>query len=246
MPTTYASRMARLDALAARYAPRLRVALLRDAEPAIAAAEAGAAPAMAAALATTRFLRAVLEALYVEAGTVEARLQYEALTGGPAKAAPTPGLLASWTGRLKRFISTEGALSLRGLAAGTRAIVTRVLSQAADAGTGVAEAARQLRQQVVALSRERAVTICRTELISASNYGSLLGAEATGLKLRKTWIATPGPRTRPTHAAADGQAVPLAGSFTVGGEAARYPGDPLLSAGERVRCRCAVGYEPAE
>ncbi|SDY98152.1 phage minor head protein [Hymenobacter psychrophilus] len=244
MSTDYAARMARLDALAARYAPRLRVALQRDCEAAVAAAEAGASPAVAAAVAGTRFTRAVLEDLYVASGVAEARLQYDALT--TTKAEAPAGLLDVWTSRLRRFISTEGALSLRGIAAGTRAIVVRVLTQAAEAGQGVAEAARTLRQQVAELSQARAVSICRTELISASNYGSLLGAEATGVKLRKRWIATVGPRTRPTHRAADGQRVPLAGTFTVGGAAARYPGDPLLPASERVRCRCAIGFEPVE
>lgn len=244
MPTTYAARMARLDALAARFIPRLRVALIRDAEAAAVAAEAGATPEVAAALASTRFVQAELEALYVAAGVPEARLQYEALTQGQKAQAPTT-VVADWTTRLRRFISTEGALAIRGIASRTRAIIRTVLREAATQGLGIREAAGQLRRKVAALSVERAESIARSELIAASNYGSLIGAQATGLQLLKYWIATmPSTRTRPTHAAANGQTVPLNGSFTVGGAAARYPGDPLLSPAQRVRCRCTVTYKP--
>jgi hypothetical protein len=71
-----------------------------------------------------------------------------------------------------------------------------------------------------------------------------MGAEATGLRLNKRWIATPGPRTRDSHRAANGQKVGLQTSFTVGGVLMRYPGDPLAPAREIVACRCAIGYEP--
>ena len=59
--------------------------------------------------------------------------------------------------------------------------------------------------------------------------------------LDKVWIATVDSRTRDTHWAADGQRAPLAGTFTVGGEALRYPQDPAGSPAETARCRCRVG-----
>lgn len=60
-------------------------------------------------------------------------------------------------------------------------------------------------------------------------------------ELEKTWIATLDGKTRPTHWAADGQRVPLAGTFTIGGEQMRFPGDPAASPAERMNCRCRVG-----
>ncbi|AXN53280.1 capsid maturation protease and MuF-like fusion protein [Mycobacterium phage Thonko] len=59
--------------------------------------------------------------------------------------------------------------------------------------------------------------------------------------LDKVWIATIDGKTRHTHFAADGQRTPLAGTFTVGGEALRFPGDPLGPAREVRNCRCRVG-----
>lgn len=60
-------------------------------------------------------------------------------------------------------------------------------------------------------------------------------------ELDKVWIATLDGKTRPTHWAADGQRAPLAGTFTVGGEAMQFPGDPTASAAETINCRCRVG-----
>lgn len=65
--------------------------------------------------------------------------------------------------------------------------------------------------------------------------------EEFGEELEKTWIATLDGKTRPTHWAADGQRVPLAGKFTVGGEQMEFPGDLTASAAERINCRCRVG-----
>lgn len=246
MPLTrYAARLARLDTLELRYEPRVRRALIQGTEAAADAAAAGAAPAVAAALVRNAFLVAVLQDLYEQCGLAEANDEYDYLTRTQKAQAPA-GVSAGWAARLRRFITTEGATSIRGITETVRKKVQQVLAAAADAGLGVREAAAKLRAEVATFSREQAVTIVRTELITASNVGSLMGAEATGLRLNKFWIATPGARTRPTHQAAAGQTVALSQSFTVGGFAARYPGDPLLPAKERVRCRCSIGYKPRE
>jgi uncharacterized protein with gpF-like domain len=247
----YAAHRARLDALEPKHIRKMRRALLQSVERAAVAVEAGADGPTAAAFVDAGPIERVLAALYVEAGVLEARMSYDQLTEGAkaivpdlqTKAAAPPTVVSSWTDRLKRFITTEGAASVRAITATTRRIVRAVLVEAAEAGDSVQVAAKKLRDRVAGVSKERAVKIVRTELVSAGNVGSLLGAQATGLKLEKFWIATPGARTRPEHQEADGQGAALQGGFfTVGGEMARYPGDPLLSAGMRVNCRCSQGY----
>lgn len=91
----------------------------------------------------------------------------------------------------------------------------------------------------------RATRIARTEVISASNLGSIEGARATGLPLNKTWLATPGNRTRDTHATADGQTVSMDELFDVGGSLLDFPGDWSNNAdvSETVNCRCTVTYQ---
>lgn len=243
----YTAKMARLDALERRYVPKVRGAIIRGCEAAADAVEAGASPLVAAALVKNSFLVAALEDLYERCGLVEAKEEYDYLTTRyPQKALPGTALVASWAGRLRRFISTEGATSIRAISETVRKKVRAVLTEAAELGLSVPHAARMLREEVATFSQQEAVTIVRTELITAANVGSLLGAQATGLRLQKLWLATPGSRTRPSHQAANGQAVALDGFFTVGQSQGRYPGDPLLPAGERIRCRCTQTYKPLE
>jgi hypothetical protein len=88
----------------------------------------------------------------------------------------------------------------------------------------------------------RARTIARTEVVSASNAGSLAVARASGVELEKEWIATFDERTRETHAIADGQKVPIDRRFDVGGDMLDFPGDSSGSPEEVINCRCTLGF----
>lgn len=243
----YHAQMRRLRAQEARHVNALRIALIRQGEEAAALLEQfstlpdAAGIALIAARVSSRWLVTPLQSLYVACGSAEAADTYEHLTRRQKAQAPT-ATKTSWAGRLRAFITTEGAQAVRGITESTRRIVRRVLNESAAAGDGIQEAARKLRARVAQLAPERARRIARTELLAAANYGSRLGAQATGLALDVFWIATPGARTRPEHRAADKQ-VAVGGFFTVGGERCRYPGDPLLSAGMRCNCRCSQGYK---
>lgn len=93
----------------------------------------------------------------------------------------------------------------------------------------------------------RSRTIARTEVVSASNFGSLAGAQQTTPKLRKVWIPTFDDSTRDSHRAmANHPAIKLNESFDVNGSRGKYPADFSLPAKESINCRCAVGYEYAE
>jgi len=94
----------------------------------------------------------------------------------------------------------------------------------------------RLRITVPELTAARARTIARTEVISASNAGSLSMVELGEFTGTKSWLATEDARTRPTHHLADGQTVPLAEAFTVGGFPLFFPGDPAGPLQEIVNC----------
>lgn len=251
MATRYSALMARLRKLEPQHTAQLRLALLRQAEPAIVALEefdvlpGSIGVDFIVSRITSQWLIAPLEALYEACGSAEARNTYEYLTRVQKAQAPV-AVTTGWAARLRSFITTEGAAAVRGITDTTRKVVRQVLVEAADAGLGIREAAAELRTKLTQLAPERAMKIVRTELIAASAQGSLLGAQATGLRLNKFWISTPGSRTRSSHAAASNQTVDLNGVFTVGGLMARYPGDPLLSAKERCNCRCSIGYKPKD
>ena len=90
----------------------------------------------------------------------------------------------------------------------------------------------------------RSETIARTEVISASNAGSLQGAKQSGLEIMKRWIATPDDDIRETHADLLGSpAIEMDELFEVGDSYGEFPGDPNLSAEERINCRCTIAYE---
>lgn len=54
----------------------------------------------------------------------------------------------------------------------------------------------------------------------------------------KQWVARKDERTRHTHAAADGQRVPVDEPFDVGGSLLMHPGDRQGAIGETINCRC--------
>lgn len=127
---------------------------------------------------------------------------------------------------------------------------------------GVAQGERPL--ELVARVREvfgerkaNAQTIAVTEAGTAYNAGQLEGFRQSGVVKYKEWLTaedemvrgTPGGRYEDSafnHAVADGYRVPLDQPFFVGddtkghGEACMFPGDPQLSAGNRINCRCTM------
>jgi hypothetical protein len=102
--------------------------------------------------------------------------------------------------------------------------------------------------------RGRAMTIARTEALSAYNGGKFASfvafADSTGGQWEKVWLATHDHRTRFTHTGRGGgdlQRVPLLDRFVIGGAPLLYPGDPEGPAGEIINCRCSMLLvEPGE
>lgn len=91
-----------------------------------------------------------------------------------------------------------------------------------------------------------AITIVRTEGQTAINAGQTIAytrAQENGIEGNEVWSATKDAKTRQDHGYADGQKKDSDGYFNVGGEKALYPGDPSLSAGNRINCRCNTRFE---
>lgn len=119
------------------------------------------------------------------------------------------------------------------------------LAEGVRAGEGADVLAKRIDGYLLEIYPNRAETVARTEVIGASNAGSQAGAIATGLPIRKSWLATPGSRTRASHLDANGQTVPLDQPYIVGASRMGFPGDSRLGAdvAEIANCRCTETYD---
>jgi hypothetical protein len=88
--------------------------------------------------------------------------------------------------------------------------------------------------------RNRALTIARTEVNGLANDTALGAFEESGVVASKRWYSIADNRSRESHVAANGQTVPLAAKFTVGGVQMDRPHDPAAPAREVVACRCRM------
>ena len=94
--------------------------------------------------------------------------------------------------------------------------------------------------------RSSAETIARTEVIGASNGGTLAAYRQSKVVRRKEWLAALDERTRTPpdsqfdHLGAHGERVGLSEKFTRTGEALEHPGDGAGSAGNIINCRCTM------
>ena len=119
-------------------------------------------------------------------------------------------------------------------------IIGGVLDEAFDGGWSTLEAIDAITGRFRQMTFNRAERIARTEVLTASNMGSLMGAESLGVPFKKKWIATTDSRTRDSHKALNGKLAGDNGRFSNGLE---YPGDPNGDPSEVVNCRCAIGSD---
>tara|TARA_R110000764_G_scaffold79682_1_gene158597 strand:- start:2055 stop:3293 length:1239 start_codon:yes stop_codon:yes gene_type:complete len=136
----------------------------------------------------------------------------------------------------------------------TRATIVAQITRGQSDGLGTESIAKLISDAIFGVSRQRGALIARTETHGAANYGADGAARATGLKLRKEWVAAGDGRTRDAHRLADGQTVDMDQPFriaipldqrTIGGEEFELmmiPGDDTASAGNVINCRCAVSH----
>jgi HK97 family phage portal protein len=119
-----------------------------------------------------------------------------------------------------------------------------ILEQAVIKGSSIPEIAKEIGALYDGYKGARSRVIARTEInavVSEITYNNYESAQRDGIIKGYSWLSVGDERTRDTHSGAERQGVKKVGEkFNLGGELARYPGDPSLSAGERVNCRCTL------
>ena len=122
--------------------------------------------------------------------------------------------------------------------------VRQVLVDVQERGGNVEEAITALKQRVPVISENRARTIARTEILSASRESSQALGDSTKLVTGKSWHSTHDTRTRPWHLAMDKTSVPKDQDFIVPqlgakGQPRDYPRRTYIVGGDQpYNCRC--------
>lgn len=148
-------------------------------------------------------------------------------------------LEARW---VRDFIDARANQLAGGVTQTTYTGIQAALQEGVTAGESIDQLADRIRGLFDQTYASRAETVARTEVISAYNGSTVLTGEQLpdDVVAGQEWIATRDGRTRSAHAAVDGQVVGRGQTFSVGGDAMAYPGDPAGAARNTVNCRCAV------
>jgi hypothetical protein len=122
-----------------------------------------------------------------------------------------------------------------------RAVALRLRGQVAagvDRATAIRRAVDVVRGPALGNRADRIAEIQTHTAINGGKEAMRDELVARGLIAGKRWNTVGDERVRDAHADAEGQEVPVGQEFIVGGERARYPGDPRLSLANRIGCRC--------
>ena len=151
-----------------------------------------------------------------------------------------------WMDNVREWIETTVAEKVTLISQATKNMIKREIALGFEQGESTPDIARRLRSKYQDFSVRRAMTIARTEVVSASNYGSFAGALQTGLDFQKVWLSSRDDRVRDDHQEMDGVAVGKQELFVLpDGSKVMVPGDTSLGAdaSQTINCRCTEIYE---
>lgn len=200
-------------------------------------------------------IKKAMESVYVGVGGDFARTTYSNLTANTSKKSRSEDYFDDY---MRRYVEEKTGDRIKTISETTREkmlqIVKSTVGKALSEGLSVDEIRDILQQKFANMVDYRAVRIARTEVISASNAGSLQGAISTGIAFKKVWLATKTGHTRKGHLEMMDKSVGVMEQFSVpiydtkgaylGSEKLNFPADPNGSAGNVINCRCTLVYEP--
>jgi hypothetical protein len=159
----------------------------------------------------------------------------------------------NWDEWVARWFTNNTTDLIRGIDEYTQNGIRAIAERAIIEGWGIREFQNALFDDY-RISERRAELIGRTEIIRASNAGSLMGAQETGFPMMKYWLATRDNRTRGLnpkdifdhYSMDEDKGIPLDQAFNVSGEYLQHPGDRTGSPGNTINCRCTMTYQLAD
>jgi hypothetical protein len=139
----------------------------------------------------------------------------------------------------------------------TRAIIQKVLDEAAITGASFDDIVRQLTSNTE-LGAMRARRIARTETVTAANGAAMIYAQTSGNVMEKIWISVKDKRTRhnawANHLTIDGTVIDINEPFLLKSQklgdilmmqpgVRKQPNGLSVPASEVVNCRCVVAFQ---
>ena len=142
-----------------------------------------------------------------------------------------PAVVAFLLAREQRFAERVNETTWR--------LLKESLAEGIEAGESIPELAERVITEMGDRIRSTPEVIARTEVIGASNGGTLESWKQSGVVAGKTWLAALDDRTRDTHVEAHGQTVAIDDDFEVGDGSGPAPGQIGLPE-EDIQCRCTM------
>ena len=149
-----------------------------------------------------------------------------------------------FTERVEEWLRVNGGLKIKSINETIRQGVRDIITNAFNEGLDIPATAKLIQEESIAFSKQRATVIARTETVAGAGQGSLEGAKATGLTLRKIWLSAMDSRTRETHKEADrvhSLGIGMNDYFIVGTDRMQSPATGSV-AEENCNCRCAIAF----
>ena len=149
-----------------------------------------------------------------------------------------------------KYAEVEAGIRIVSITGGSQELAKRLLRQllkdsVIPEGWGIEKTARYFQKEFEQMYGKydlwRARRIAQTEVLTASNRASQMGAIGAGANT-KIWQVQPGRPKNERHTTYPGlheQERPMDEPFDVGGFPAMFPGDPSLPPGECINCHCA-------
>ena len=188
--------------------------------------------------------------LYTKIVPFFAKQSYNQLTS-VLKKSITP----DWNAMVQRWMGNNSASLISGITSKGVMVMEKQIETALAEGWSIQKFGTEV-GKTHGFGRKRAELIGRTEIIRASNFGSLEGAIESGVPATKSWLSTRDGRTRSyakgdkyDHVIMDGKTVQnLRDPFLVNGQPMKFPADSSMGAspGNTINCRCTITYKPIE
>ena len=149
-----------------------------------------------------------------------------------------------WDYNIQTYLKTMAARKVTQITETTREEMRDMITLARDMSMTMDDIAGAIMTKFEQYSDYRAFRIARTEVVAASNFGSYFAAlessDIIGGDMEKEWVDSDDSRVRDSHAAMDGERVPIDKRYSNGMD---YPGDMMNGqASEVIHCRCAQVY----